>query len=133
MGSREFPFSSIFLAVAAGSFLIGYALPLLFAPLRWARLFRWRIPDQTELTVYLGRCLGGVATTICLACFAAVPHPERHMQLFDMIALVGAIMTGVHVWGAIRRVQPWTETAEIGLYAALTALAIAAKPGVGGV
>jgi hypothetical protein len=34
----------------------------------------------------------------------------------------GALLTVAHVWGALTRRQPWTETVEIALYAGLTAL-----------
>jgi hypothetical protein len=128
MPSTEFVFARVFLLTAASLFLVGYALPLLFAPLAWARHLRWSIPDRTELTVYFGRCLGGVATAIVTMCFVAAVHPEKHVVLFDVIALAGAIMTGVHVWGWWRRAQPWTETLEIPLYAALAGIAIAARP-----
>jgi hypothetical protein len=30
----------------------------------------------------------------------------------------------VHLWGALRRMQPWTETAEIALYALVTGIAL---------
>lgn len=120
--------SRLFLIVAASGFLAAFALPLLFAPLAWARAFRWRIPEETALTVYFGRCLGAVAVAICGACFVAAAHPEEHRLLFDLIAAVGVLMVGVHAWGWLRRAQPWTETAEIPLYAALAALAIACRP-----
>jgi hypothetical protein len=48
--------------------------------------------------------------------------------LFRLIQIIGALMTGVHVWGAVRREQPWTETAEIPLYAGLAVLAWVAQP-----
>jgi len=37
---------------------VTFALPLFVAPLAWARLFHWRLPGETDLAVYFGRCLG---------------------------------------------------------------------------
>jgi hypothetical protein len=41
-----------------------------------------------------------------------------------LIGYVCGLMTLVHIWGAIRRIQPWTEHAEIIMYGAVTILAI---------
>ena len=120
MVSQTHGTASIFLLVAASLFLVVYAIPLLFAPLRWARVFLWRLPTDTDLTVYLGRCLGGVAVAICAVCFRAAPDPAKHVAIFEVVFVAGALLTLIHVWGAIRRVQPWTEHVEIALYAALT-------------
>jgi hypothetical protein len=35
---------------------IVFALPIFVAPLAWARWFRWRLPGETDLAVYFGRC-----------------------------------------------------------------------------
>jgi hypothetical protein len=120
--------SRLFLIIAAGLFLVVFALPLLFAPLTWARWFQWRIPEERDLAVYLGRSLGGVACAICGAAFVAAAHPAEHRIIFDLIAAAGAVLVPVHIWGWLKRVQPWTENAEILLYAALTALAILCRP-----
>jgi hypothetical protein len=120
--------SSLFLRIAGGVFLVSYALPLLLAPLAWARVLRWRIPSEADLTVYFGRCVGGVATSVCLACFVAATDPAGNRLLFDLIAAIGVAMVGVHAWGAVRRTQPWTETAEIPLYLGLAALALHFRP-----
>jgi hypothetical protein len=77
-----------------------------------------------DLTVYLARCLGGVACGIIATLYAAAPRPAQHVDLFGLIANVGVILTLVHVWGAIVRRQPWTETAEIALYATVTGAAL---------
>jgi hypothetical protein len=76
--SVRFPLASVFLLVAGIVFAIAYALPLLFFPLEWARVFRWRLPEDTALTVYFGRCLGAVAVGIVTVCLMAVPEPESH-------------------------------------------------------
>jgi hypothetical protein len=119
---------TLFLLVSGGAFLVACALPLLFAPFAWARAFRWYLPRDTDLAIDFGRCLGAVATAICAACFVAAPHPEENVILFDVIGIVGVLMVGVHGWGAVRKVQPWTETAEIPLYALLAVVAFALRP-----
>jgi hypothetical protein len=129
MSNHSHSLASAFLTIAPSFFLVVYALPLLFVPIRWARLFRWKIPEgDLTLAVYFGRCLGGVATAVAVVCLLAAKAPEQNVALFDLIALVGAFMTGVHIWGAVRERYPWPEHAEIVLYAALTIAAIALRP-----
>lgn len=113
------PGTSLFLWIAGGAFLVVYTLPLLVAPLTWARWFRWRLPAETPLTVYFGRCLGGLGTACALILLRAAPAPAAHRLVFELAILVTAIMCALHVWGAIEKSQPWTETAEIGLYGGL--------------
>ncbi len=114
--------ASWFLLVSGIVFLVVYALPLLFVPLWWARVFRWELPERTHLTVYLGRCVGGMALAVVVFVFRAVPDPRSSRVLFDLVALMSGILALIHVWGLIRRNQPWTEHAEIVLY---TAVAVA--------
>ena len=125
----ERPLASWFLLTSATFFLVVFALPLLFAPLRWARWFRWKLPEQLEtshlhLTVYFARCLGAVALSVIVITFRSAGDPRGHRILFDLIALLSGLMVLVHAWGAIRRTQPWTEHVEIVLYAAVAAAAI---------
>jgi hypothetical protein len=131
MISATHPAASWFLLASGAGFLLVYGLPLLLFPLQWARWFRWTVPEDTALTVYLGRCVGALAIAVIAVSLKAVPSPERFSVLFDLIAWIGALMTALHVWGAIRRVQPWTETAEIPLYAVLAGLAIWLRNGLG--
>ena len=120
--------SSLFLLVASSIGLLVFALPLLLSPLRWARRLRWRLPEDTDLTVYLGRSLGAVATALSIGGLLAARDPRRHRIVFAMAAAAGFLLTGVHVWGAIQKKQPWTETAEIPFWAAVAAGAAASYP-----
>jgi len=98
--------------VAVSGFIL-FGLPLCFFPLRWARMLCWRIPDDTSLVIYLGRCLGVI---ICVVSFFAtrVTHDAGVLPFFFDFMLVNfAAMIVVHLYGALRRIQPWTETAEI--------------------
>ncbi len=45
-----------------------------------------------------------------------------------MAAAAAALLAGVHVRGAIEGKQPWTETAEIPVWAAMAIGAIACYP-----
>ncbi len=131
MISPTHPAASWFLLASGTGFLVVYAVPLALFPLRWARWFRWKVPVETDLAVYLGRCVGVLAIAIIAVAFRAVPQPERFPALFELIAWVGGLMTVLHAYGAVRRVQPWTETAEIALYAPLAIAAAWLRAGLG--
>ncbi len=106
----------IYLYVAAVGMLIIFGLPLLLAPVRWARVFRWRIPEHDHLVVYLGRCLGGVICVLGGLAFKVANTPALQPFFFDLLLWNFSAMIVIHVYGAIRRVQPVTETIEIGFY-----------------
>lgn len=108
-----------FLIVVGVMFTAVYALPIAFVPLRWARAFRWSIDGaDTPLSLYFARCLGGVALAVLAMILRAAVDPRAHRDAFDLVALVAAAMTAVHAYGALKRVQPWTEDAEIVAYVA---------------
>jgi hypothetical protein len=118
------PFASLYIWCAGLGMLVLYGLPLLLFPLRWARWLGWKLPLETELVVYLGRCVGALVLAIVFVCLRAAPAPASTPLLFELIlAALGLIFT-VHAWGAIRRTQPWLETAELALYGLLIALAL---------
>lgn len=116
MISPTHPVASWFLLLSAVFFLVAFVGPIFLAPLRWAKVMRWELPVDTDLTVYFGRCLGAAALAIVYVVFRAVPAPEAHPLVFELIIGASAALTVVHVWGAIRRAQPWTEDAEIIMY-----------------
>jgi len=128
VGTNNYRRSSLFLLVASSVGLLVFALPLLLSPLRWARRLRWRVPEDSDLTVYLGRSLGAVATALSVGGLLAARDPRRHRIVFPMASLASLLLTGVHVWGAIQRKQPWTETAEIFFWGAMAAGAVATYP-----
>ena len=132
MISAQFPLHSWFLVIGGAIFAVAFALPILLAPLTWARLFRWQLPANTELTVYFGRCVGALGLAVVAVGFIAAPHPEQHVILFDLLIAVGGGLTAVHVWGAVERSQPWTETAEIAMYLGLTIAAVLLRRLLGG-
>ena len=120
--------SALFLLATSAVGLGAFGLPLFLAPLKWAKRVRWQVPEDTDLTVYLGRSLGAVAVALSLGGLWAARDPWRHRIVFRMAAVAAALLAGVHVRGAIEGKQPWTETAEIPFWAAVLIGAIACYP-----
>ncbi len=106
-----------------------FALPIFLAPLAWARRLGWRIPEDTDLAVYFGRCLGAFILVVELLMLRAVLTGTGLVFTFQVLIAVAALMTVVHVWGALQRIQPVAETLEIGMYAGLGFLAVLFYPG----
>jgi hypothetical protein len=117
-----------FLLVATLLSAVGLSLPILLAPLAWARRFGWTIPEHTELAVYFGRSLGALAVTINLLTLRAALTGEAIVPAFEVTFVVSTLMIVVHVYGALRRVQPVSETIEIGFWAAIALLALGCWP-----
>lgn len=108
-----------------------FALPITFAPLRWATLMRWRLPEDTDLAVYFGRCLGCFILIVEALMLRAALDGTALVTVFEILAAIFASMVALHIVGAIQRIQPWTETAEIGLYGVLFALTLGFYPVAG--
>ena len=104
-------------------------LPLLFRPLLWASVLRWSPPADHDLTVYFGRSLGAVLCV--LSVFALVAAGDPSVQPFFYGIMLGgfAITAAVHVWGAVRRIQPATETAETAAWIGLLVVGVLCYPG----
>lgn len=118
---------SLFLFSSVAFFALVFGIPLLLAPVAWARAFRWRIPADLHLTGYFGRCLGACALGLLYVMGQGALHPELAPLALELTAVAGILLTAVHVRGALLREQPWTEDAEILLYLAAAALAIALR------
>ena len=106
-----------------------FALPIFLTPLTWARRFGWRIPEHTDLAVYFGRCLGAFILIVELLMLRAALTGTGLVLTFQVLIAVAVLMTVVHIWGALQRIQPISETLEIGMYAGLGALAALFYPG----
>ena len=118
----------LFLRVFGALFLPVFALPLLLHPYRWARAFGWREEPVTDVGLYFGRCLGALATALCVRAAQASREPTRHRSLFSLIELTGWLLSAVHVRGLLERRQPPVEHAEIAGYAAVALLARRVRP-----
>jgi hypothetical protein len=101
-----------------------FAIPLFLSPYRWARAFGWRREPETDVGLYFGRCLGALATAICVQAARASIDLERHRSFFEFAETGGWLLTAVHVRGLLERRQPPIEHAEIAGY---SAFAIAAR------
>jgi hypothetical protein len=118
------PYVSWYLWIVGVVFAVCFVIPLLVVPLRWAKVFRWQLPADNRLTTYFGRSLGAVAAGVVFATLRVAPHPAAHPVFFEIMIVAGGLLTLVHAFGALERSQPWTETAEIPAYAALTIVSI---------
>ena len=106
-----------------------FALPIFVAPLQWAKLMGWAIPQERHLAVYFGRCLGAFILVVEIIMLHSVMNGIRDSYAFDVLYLVFLLMAVVHIYGAIRKVQPLSETLEIGLWLALIVLNTLFYPG----
>jgi hypothetical protein len=124
-GSHAQAFLLVLMLVTTAAF----ALPIFLAPLAWATRLGWRIPEDTDLAVYFGRCLGAFILVVELLMLRAVLTGSGLVFTFQVLIAVAVLMTIVHIWGALQRIQPISETLEIGMYAALGALTVLFYPG----
>ena len=123
-----FPAASWFLWVAPILFAVVYALPIFLTPLGWARWFTWDTPPRDDLAVYFGRCTGAHGHAQSAARMHGAPPPAAKRAQIEERAIAGGLLVIVHIRGAIEKRQPFIETLEIGLYAALTGVAIWLRP-----
>jgi len=105
-----------------------FALPIFIAPLRWARLMGWTIPDHQHLAIYFGRCLGAFILVVEASMLRSATTGTSFSYAFDVLFLVFALMFVVHVYGAIRKIQPLSETLEIGFWMILFVLNVLFYP-----
>ena len=98
------------------------------SPLAWARLFRWKMPSEPDLALYFGRCLGAFVLIVEALMLRAGATGEGLIYTFQVLLAVAALMVIVHVLGAVQRVQPITETLEIGMYAGMFILTVLFYP-----
>jgi hypothetical protein len=101
---------------------------MLFWPLRWAAVLGWRIPEHTHLAIYFGRCLGAVICVLGGFAFRVAAEPALQPFFFDLLLGSFALMVAVHVYGALKRIQPISETYEIGYWLLLFVLALMFYP-----
>lgn len=105
-----------------------FALPLTFAPLHWARLMLWKLPQETDLALYFGRCVGVFVLIVEYFIFQSGLNGTHLAFTFELLNLVFTLMAVLHIYGAIKRIQPITETLEIGLWFGLLTLNLACTP-----
>lgn len=109
---------------------LAFSIPIFFFPLSWAKIMKWTIPETTDLTLYFGRCLGSLALVIEYCTYQAATTGVGEALIFQLWIGLCAIMVGLHIYGAIKRIQPLTETVEIGLWVLLLFLSLAFYPNI---
>jgi len=118
----------VYLYVVGVAMLAAYGIPLTIVPLRWARVFRWEVPQSENLAVFLGRSLGIFISLIAVFAFKVTDDPAAKPFFFDLMLWLIAAMTILHAYGAIRKTQPITETVEIILWVVLFLITLCFYP-----
>lgn len=117
-----------FLFVWATATTLFFAVPMIVAPLGWGRMMRFRIPAETDLAVYYGRCLGCFALVANALAFRAAATGAAIAFVFQLGIAFSVLMVLVHAYGAVKRIQPTTETVETAVWALLVLLHLAFWP-----
>ena len=86
-----------FLLVGAVVFTLLFAVPMFVSPLSWARAMRFRIPSDTDLVVYFGRCLGAFALVINAVVVRAAFTGIGIVFVFEIGFAFSVLMVLVHV------------------------------------
>ena len=121
--------SSLYLYILGIGIVAGFGLPMFLVPITFARVLRWQIPDNEHLAIYFGRCLGGIACVMGVFGFKAAGAPELQPFFFQLAISALCILTVAHIYGAIRKIQPITETIEIIFWFGLIILTLCFYPG----
>ncbi|MGC4010088.1 MAG: hypothetical protein QM805_14570 [Pseudomonas sp.] len=117
-------YAQTYLLVLSIATTLVFALPIFLVPLLWARVMQWTLPEHTDLAVYFGRCLGAFILIVEGLMLRAALTGEALLTTFEVLAAVAGFMVLVHLYGALRRIQPWTETLETGFYAGMLVLTL---------
>ena len=122
-------YADIYLIVAGVAMLLFFGLPLILVPMRWARLFRWDVSQPGDLVIFLGRSVGVFISVIALYAFKVSQTPAAMPFFYELMLWTFVGMLLLHVYGAIRKTQPITETIEIGLWVILSLVTLCFYPG----
>jgi hypothetical protein len=121
-------YADIYLIVAGVAMLLFFGLPLTLVPLRWAGVFRWDVSQAGDLVIFLGRSLGVFITVIALYAFDISQNPAGMPFFYELMLWTFVGMIILHIYGAIRKTQPITETIEIGLWVILCLVTLCFYP-----
>ncbi len=122
-------YSDVFLYVVGVAMLLSFGIPLVAVPLSWARLFRWQVPQPQELVVFVIRSMGIIISLLAVFSFVAARSPAVQPFFFDLMLSTFAAMLVLHIYGAIKKTQPITETVEISLWVVLFLVTLCFRPG----
>jgi ABC-type uncharacterized transport system permease subunit len=121
-------YTGTFLAWFPLLIMLVFGLPMLIAPMAWGRIIGFRLPDQTDLTVYFGRSLGVAISGLALAAYGASSFAPAQGVVMDGLILTAFLYVLTHVHGAVMRIQPLIETLEIAFFSTLVLLMLAVYP-----
>ena len=121
-------YADVYLVVAGVAMLAGFAVPLIVAPMAWARALRWEVPESRQLATFLGRSVGVLLGVVGAFAIRVAGAPQARPFFFELLIWLLVAMIALHGYGAIRKAQPVTETAEIGLWAILLLVTLAFYP-----
>ena len=121
-------YADIYLIITGIAMLVAFGIPLILVPMRWASLFRWDVSQPGNLVIFLGRSLGIFITVIALYAFRVSQIPSAMPFFFELMLWTFVGMILLHVYGAIRKIQPVTETIEIGLWVILCLVTLCFYP-----
>jgi predicted membrane channel-forming protein YqfA (hemolysin III family) len=108
--------------------LVTFGIPLMIVPLRWARAFRWEVPQPENLVVFLGRSLGVLISLLAVFAIKVTSSPAAKPFFFDLMLWLFVGMIALHAYGALRKTQPITETVEILLWVVLFLITLCFYP-----
>lgn len=106
-----------------------FSLLIFFKPLLWAKMLQWKIPEDTDLTVYFARCLGAFAIMTNALFLRVILSGNGADLMLEFFTGFCVFMVIVHIWGAIEGSQPMIETLETGFWALLVILGLLFYPG----
>ena len=121
-------YSEVYLIILGVVMLVAFGLPLTFVPLRWARVFRWEVPESASLVTFLGRSLGVFISILAIIAIIVTRTPAAIPYFFDLLLWVLGGMLLLHLYGAISKSQPITETLEIVMWVVLSLVTLGFYP-----
>jgi len=121
-------YSAVYLYVVAAAMLVVFGVPMLVAPAWWARIFGWTVPAPDHVVVMLGRSLGGVICVLAGFAIKAARTPAAQPFFFALMLWIVLTMILIHAYGAVRGIQPITETIEIAVWVFLLVVTLGFYP-----
>ena len=121
-------YADIYLIVAGVAMLLFFGLPLTFVPLQWAKVFRWDTSHPGNWAIFMGRSLGILIAVIAIYAIKVSQTPSAMPFYFELMLWTFVGMILLHIYGAIRKTQPITETIEIGLWIILSLVTLCFYP-----
>ncbi len=121
-------YSTTFMVINIIAIAVAFSLPMMLYPMKWAKVLGWHIPEHDHLAVYFGRCLGAMALGVGLIGFQALSDPKVLLFYFNIILVIFISMMVIHIYGAFKRIQPISETIEIGFWLAQVVICLCFYP-----